>query len=123
MVELFCIPERQCCPGQLTDLGEAAWFTGLPPSRTHHLAIFMRRGDSIRLAFLPGDQCDGIVSLAADLHDHGSASRPVELTEVDPLPCPEDQTAVLDEDLLAAPHERALAVRVGVAFAVAIARV
>lgn len=24
------------------NLGEAAWYTGLPPSRSHHLAIFMR---------------------------------------------------------------------------------
>ena len=27
---------------QLIDLGEAVWFTGLPPSRFHHLAYFMR---------------------------------------------------------------------------------
>jgi len=24
------------------NLGEAAWSTGLPPSRSHHLAIFLR---------------------------------------------------------------------------------
>lgn len=27
---------------RLMDLGEAVWFTGLPPSRFHHLAFFMR---------------------------------------------------------------------------------
>jgi len=26
------------------DLGEAAWLTGFPPSRFHHLAFFMRSG-------------------------------------------------------------------------------
>ncbi|GAI10037.1 unnamed protein product, partial [marine sediment metagenome] len=27
----------------LIDLGEAVWLTGFPPSRFHHLAIFLRR--------------------------------------------------------------------------------
>lgn len=30
---------------QLLILGEAAWYTGLPPSRPHHLAIFLRSGN------------------------------------------------------------------------------
>lgn len=32
----------QCRFMRHLNLGEAAWFTGLPPSRSHHLAIFMR---------------------------------------------------------------------------------
>jgi len=32
----------QCRFMRYLNLGEAAWYTGLPPSRSHHLAIFMR---------------------------------------------------------------------------------
>jgi hypothetical protein len=38
---------KKGCLEQLTNLGEAAWHTGFPPSRSHHLAFFMRaRSDS-----------------------------------------------------------------------------
>ena len=93
-----------------------------PPAGPTTSPFFVRRDDPVRIGFAHGG-FGGAVSLAADLYDYASASWPVELAEVDPLPRPEDQAAVLDEDLFAAPDERALAVRVGVPFAVAIARV
>ncbi len=33
---------KMSCRGQLINLGEAAWHTGFPPSRSHLLALFMR---------------------------------------------------------------------------------
>jgi hypothetical protein len=35
------------------DLGEAVWFTGLPPSRFHHLAFFVRTSVTFGLFTVP----------------------------------------------------------------------
>jgi hypothetical protein len=59
---------------------------------------------------------------SANLDDDPSASRAVELAEEDPLPGPEDDRSVLDEDTLAASDERAFAVGVGIALGMAVAR-
>jgi len=36
---------------QQIDLGEAVWSTGLPPSRSHHLALFVRALEAIIKSF------------------------------------------------------------------------
>ena len=48
------------------------------------------------------------------LHHHGSFARAVELAEVDALPGPEDQFALLDQGRSGTPHERTLDVRIAV---------
>lgn len=52
---------------------------------------------------------------------HFSASRPVKFAEKYPLPGTEIQFTVFYDNLLAAPEKRALAVGVGIAFAMTIA--
>jgi hypothetical protein len=69
------------------NLGEAAWHTGFPPSRSHHLAFLCAHFPNLRICIRNGLRKSGMACLlAADLDYCCPAAGTVELTEENPLP-------------------------------------
>ena len=77
-------------------LGEAAWLIGFPPSRFHHLAIFLRKIQaSVNLELtIRTDVNRAPLLFSAYLEDYLSAARAIELTKENTLPSTQIETVI-----------------------------
>jgi len=98
------------CPSQLTNLGEAVWSPPqpVPPPRPFYGPKMVKSAYPTS----PTSEKAPQALFSANLHDHPSVPRTVELAEEYPLPGPQSQPPILDRDMLAAADQRTLAVRV-----------
>jgi hypothetical protein len=98
---------------RLLILGEAAWPTGSPPSRFHHLAMFLRS------SFWHKNTSS--MALTDYLNMHLSDSWPVKFAKIQPLPCSQYKTAVFHYQRLACANQRAFDMSIGIALRVPVA--
>ena len=118
---------------QLTNLGEAVWHTGFPPSRFHHLAFFcanlswfsLRKPHKVThtLPIVQNNDIQNAIrdSLSTNLDYHPSIAGTVEFTEKNALPGAKVRGLVLERDLSAASDNRAFTMCIGIPFGMSIA--